>query len=87
MVDGPSLNGRVVDGEGAGLGGVRVSIDGPEQLYAVTDADGYYDAIDMKPGSYRISVGKSKICIDDGNAISSKTCKTSVRRSSRATSR
>ncbi len=78
VVSGSSVSGRVLDGEGKAVPGVRVTITGPDDVYAVTDAAGFYDAIELSPGKYRISIGKSRFCHDTGAAISKKSCRKSV---------
>lgn len=75
---GASVTGRVVNGKGVPVGGVRINISGPEDVYAVTDPAGFYDAVELTPGTYTVSIGKAKFCVDTGVAISKKTCKKSV---------
>lgn len=80
VVAGASVSGRVLDGEGKAVPGVRVTITGPEDVYAVTDAAGFYDAIELTPGNYTISIGKAKLCHDTGTAISKASCRKSVKK-------
>ena len=50
------IAGRVIDGTGGdGLPGVNVVIDGTS-VGAVTDAEGYYSIINVRPGNYTLRV-------------------------------
>ena len=50
------ISGRVIDGgTGDGLPGVNVVIDGTT-IGTVTDGDGYYDIINVRPGTYSLRV-------------------------------
>jgi hypothetical protein len=79
VIGGASINGRVLDEEGKGVGGVRVNIMGPQKLFAVTEPSGMYSAVDIAEGSYVVSVNKKGFCVDNGGSISRKTCTPSKR--------
>ena len=79
VIGGASINGRVLDEEGKGVGGVRVNITGPQKLFAVTEPSGMYTAIDIKEGSYVVSLNKKGFCVDNGISVSRKTCTPSKR--------
>ena len=54
------LQGQVTDGRtGAPIGGTTVEVVGPAQsAYPRTDADGRYEAVDLEPGAYTVSVSE-----------------------------
>lgn len=81
VVAGAAVSGRVLDAEGNAVKGARITISGPEDVYADTDDAGFYEAVDLTPGNYTVSIGKAKFCHDNGeDTIQAKTCKRSVKK-------
>jgi Carboxypeptidase regulatory-like domain len=81
VVAGSAVSGRVLDAEGNAVKGARINISGPEDVYADTDDAGFYEAVDLSPGDYTVSIAKDKFCHDNGeDTIAAKTCKKSVKK-------
>ena len=50
------IRGRILGSDGNPVGGVTVRIKGPSEYEVATDADGYYEALDVPEGRYEITV-------------------------------
>lgn len=61
----PSIAGRVTDGSGAGLQGVKITLTGGATTNAITDTNGYYQLKDLSlNGSYSVTATKANFSFE-----------------------